>query len=379
MSAINQNSSLIFRRVAVLAVSSAMALTLAACKEETVVSETIRPVKVAAVEAADTDRQLSYSGSIQARIVSPIGFRVSGKILERRVEIGMRVHRGDVIATLDATDLRLQADSARAALAAARTGAAVANDALTRAQTLFKAGHIAQAALDSDQLSADNATRGVESAESTLYQAENQIAYTSLVAHADGVVTAVMAEPGQVVASGAPVIQLAHDNDKEVRIDVPEQDIAVMAIGAPVSVHLFADPTRAIAGTVREIAAAADPASRTFAVRIAIGAAPTTRLGMTADVSMSAPVRDAGLVVPLAAVAEHNGATTVWIADKLTSQVMPRRVTIDRFEESGVHVKAGLKPGDLVVVAGVQFLQPDQKVRLETQSLATAELMTSRP
>jgi multidrug efflux system membrane fusion protein len=379
MSAINQNSSLISRRVAVLAVSSAMALTLAACKEEPVVSETIRPVKVAAVEPAATDRQLSYSGSIQARIVSPIGFRVSGKILERRVEIGMRVHRGDVIATLDATDLRLQADSARAALAAARTGAAVANDALMRAQTLFKAGHIAQAALDSAQLSADNARRGVESAESTLDQAENQIAYTSLVAHADGVVTAVMAEPGQVVASGTPVIQLAHDSDKEVRIDVPEQDIGVMAIGSPVSVHLFADPTRAIAGTVREIAAAADPASRTFAVRIAIGAAPTARLGMTADVSMSAPVGDAGLVVPLAAVAQHNGATTVWIADKITSQVMPRRVTIDRFEESGVRVKAGLKPGDLVVVAGVQFLQPDQKVRLETQSVATAELTTSRP
>lgn len=366
------------RRLPMLAAATALALTLAACKEEPVVSEVVRPVKVTPVEKAATERQLSYSGSIQARITSPIGFRVSGKILERKVETGSRIRKGDVIATLDATDLRLQADAARASLAAARTGAAVANDALTRAETLFKAGHIAQAALDSAQLAADNARRAVESAVSTLDQAENQIAYTSLTADADGIVTAVSGEPGQVVAAGTPIVQLARDAEKEVLIDIPEQDIGALAVGAPVNVRLFADPDRMIAGSVREIAAAADPASRTFAVRVAIGDAPTARLGMTAYVALAAPVRDAGLVVPLTAVSERDGMTTVWVADKLTSQVVPRRVTIDRFEDRGVRVKSGLKAGDLVVVAGVQFLQPDQKVRMETQAVATADLSPSR-
>ncbi len=376
MSAISIQSTQRRRRYLQISAASVLLLGLAACKEEIVAEQVVRPVKVQAVAEAKSERILTYSGSVQPRTVSPLGFRVSGKILERRVDVGDRVIKGDVIATLDATDLVLQAQSAEANLAAAKTRTAVAADALKRAKTLFDEGHVAQAALDSAQLEADSAARAEDAIVASLNQARNQIAYATLTADKDGIVTAIGAQAGQVIAAGTPVINLAHDGEKEVRIDVPEQDIASLGVGEAVEVSLYAKPDAVIAGKIREIAAAADPSSRTFAVRVAIGDPEDVRLGMTADVTAKAPLQQAGVLVPLSAISQHDGTKSVWIADRESGTVRPQAVVVSSFATEGVRVQTGLRAGDLVVVAGVQFLTPDLKVKIEPQTVAQGTVDT---
>jgi RND family efflux transporter MFP subunit len=357
-----------------VAVPLLAALALAGCKEEVVAEKAPRPVKVLAVAAAPETRTLVYSGAIRARIESPLAFRVPGKITVREVEVGDRIKSGDVIATLDASDLKLQADSARASLAAAQSRAAVTADALKRSRTLFSEAHIAQAALDRSQLDHDEAARAVDAAEAALAQARNQIAYATLNADADGIVTSVAGQPGEVLAAGSPVAVLARDGEKEVVIAIPEQDVGRFSLGDRVDVALFADPANRLEGHIREIAGAASATSRTFPARIAIGAPSQARLGMTATVTATVPNKASGLVVPLAALAERDNQKIVWVADPANSTVEPRPVTLGSVAETGVHVTAGLAPGELVVVAGTQFLQPNLRVKLDPAAVAAAAI-----
>ena len=246
-----------------------MAALLAGCKSEAKVDEEVtRPVKVAVVETAARGRTLTYSGVVRARVESAIGFRVAGKIVERAVNVGDRVEVGQVIARLDETDLKLAENSAKAAVAAARSRREVANDNLERAKALLPKAIISQAAYDTRKNELDAATSALESTQAQLLQATNAVSYATLVADKAGIVTAITGEPGQVVSAGQPVITLANAGETEVAIAVPEQDAGRLGVGQRALITLWAGPRVSTEGRIREIAGQADAASRTYAVRV---------------------------------------------------------------------------------------------------------------
>jgi RND family efflux transporter MFP subunit len=345
-------------------------LLLAGCNDERAAGHvTVRPVKTAVVERIGTGRTLTYSGVVRPRIESPIGFRVSGKIVERLVNIGDRLEVGQVIARLDDTDLKLAETSARAAVAAAATRRNVAADNLDRAARLLPQSFISKAAYDTRRNELDAAAGALESAEAQLHQATNAAGYALLKADKSGIVTAVSAEPGQVVSAGQPVITLADDAEIEIAIAVPEQDAGHLAVGQAAKATLWAGPSVSSEGWIREIAGQADPASRTYAVRISVPAPPQgMRLGMTATVALRIEETVSPVAVPVAALAERDGNTVVFVVDKEgdNKQAAVRRtpVSIGGVADEVVRVSGGLQPGDVVVTGGVQFLRDGMRVRL---------------
>jgi membrane fusion protein, multidrug efflux system len=355
-----------------------IAALLAGCRSEAKVEEEVtRPVKVAVVESAARGRTLTYSGVVRARIESAMGFRVAGKIVERAVNVGDRVEVGQVIARLDETDLKLAENSARAAVAAARSRREVANDNLERARVLLPKAIISQAAYDTRKNELDAATSALESAQAQLLQATNAVSYATLVANKAGIVTAITGEPGQVVSAGQPVITLANSGETEIAIAVPEQDAGRLALGQRALITLWAGPRASTEGSIREIAGQADAASRTYAVRVSATAPPQgMRLGMTATVAIRIDEEADAMVVPLAALTEIDGAHVVFVVDEGTKTVRKTPVVVAATTDDGIKIAGGLNAGDLVVTAGVQFLRDGMRVRLPRER-TTARLRKS--
>jgi membrane fusion protein, multidrug efflux system len=358
------NNGYLRRPRAVMAL--AVLALLAGCKGEAAAPEVaVRPVKVAVVAEAPSNRTLTYSGVVRSRIDSAMGFRVAGKIVERSVNVGDRVEVGQVIARLDETDLKLAETAAKAAVASARSRRDVANDHLERAKVLLPKEIISQAVYDTRRNELDAAAAGLETAEAQLRQATNAVGYATLKADKAGLVTVVTAEPGQVVGAGQAVITLADATQTEVAVAVPEQDAGRLSIGQPAKVTLWAGARASVKGRIREIAGQADPASRTYAVRIAVNAPPETmRLGMTASVSLNVEDEAAPMIVPLTALTESDGGTVVFVVDAANKVVRKTAVGVGDIADAGVRVASGLQAGDMVVTAGVQFLRDGMRVRL---------------
>jgi len=368
----NPNSALAPRRRrgtnrAGILVVLGIAAIVAGCKGEAGFQEQVaRPVKVTVVAAASQGRSLTYSGVVRPRIESALGFRVPGKIVARVVNVGDRVEVDDVIARLDETDLKLAETAARATVAAARSRRDMANDNLERANILLPKAIISQAAHDTRRNELDAATAALESAEAQLRQALNAVDYATLKADKAGIVTSVTGEPGQVVGAGQAIISLAQSGETEIAVAVPEQDAARLSIGQPVNAFLWAGPPRvSVDGRLREIAGQADPASRTYAVRIAVERPPQAmRLGMTATVALVLEEKAASVLVPLTALTESDGGTVAFVVDAVSKVVRKTTVDVGGVGEHGVQIVRGLQIGDMVVSAGVQFLRDGMRVRL---------------
>ncbi|MDE1157577.1 MAG: efflux RND transporter periplasmic adaptor subunit [Neorhizobium sp.] len=345
---------------------TALVVALASCSDEKKAEapEVVRPVKVAEIGPPDAGRKLVYSGSVKARTEMNLGFRVSGKITERLVDVGDRVTAGQVLAKIDETDYRLSLDSAKANLASAQKQAEIAGIALNRAQTLREKNVSSQADLDQATLSRDQAISSRQSAEAALDQAKNQVAYTELKADRPGIVTAVSADVGQVVASGSAVLTVAADGSKEVLIAVPEIDVAQFKPGKAVTARFWSSDNVMLDGKVREVAGSADAQSRTFAVRVSLPDDPRVLLGMTATVIASLDNSSPAYSVPLAALAKKGEQPIVWVVDRAKGTVSSRPVTVADFSDEGVRISKGLATGDIVVSAGTQFMKEDMKVRL---------------
>ncbi|MEW6163737.1 MAG: efflux RND transporter periplasmic adaptor subunit [Pseudomonadota bacterium] len=304
-------------------------------------------VKALKVSAGGTATEHRYSGEVRARVETTLGFRVGGKLVERRVDVGARVKAGQPLARLDPTDQRLAAEQAAANLA-------LATAELKRAQDLRQRNFISQAALDSKATVAQVAA-------SQARLAGNQSAYTILTADAAGVVAAVLAEPGQVVAAGQGVLRLARDGEREVAIAIPESRLAGLKVGAGATVSLWSGKT--YRGVLRELAPMADAATRTFAARVSIvDADAAVALGMTATVSF-AQAGGEKIVVPLAAILQQGEKSAVWIvgADGTVSQ---RAIEVERYADAGAVVADGLAGGETIVAAGAFRLSPGEKVKV---------------
>ncbi|TPK69401.1 efflux RND transporter periplasmic adaptor subunit [Mesorhizobium sp. B2-4-19] len=341
------------------------ALALAGCSQEKAeVKEIIRPVKVVEIAQAHDSRTLSYSGSVRARTESALAFRVNGKITERLVDIGQHVVPGDVLARIDPTDYDLSVKSAQAALDAAERQVETTELARKRAEQLFAKNFAPKSQLEQATLTHDQAVATRDSARSSLDQAKNQVGYTDLKADRDGIVTAVNADVGQVVGSGTPVVTVAVDGEKEVLIAVPEMEIAEFKPGKSVKAGFWSDSALALDGKVREVAGSADPQSRTFAVRVSLPNDPRVLLGMTANIEASAANEKQLVSIPLSALAEKDSQSIVWTVDRDADTVHARPVKVAKFAADGVRVAEGLKPGDVVVAAGTQFMTENLKVKL---------------
>jgi RND family efflux transporter MFP subunit len=334
-----------------LGAAALAALTLAACSKPEPPAQPLRTVRVMKVDGAAVAGSLTFPGEVRARYESRLGFRLGGKLVERRVDVGAAVKRGQVLARLDAQDASLNAAQAEAARALAEAEA-------KRYRDLRAKNFVSQAVLDAKETALKTATAqaGV---------ARNQAGYTTLVADRDGVVTAVEAEAGQVVAAGQTVLRVAEGNEKEVVIAVPEGDVEKLRAAEGFAVVLNSLPGRSWSGRLRELSPGADPATRTFAARIAVAEADdSVRLGMSARVEAKVSHGDTALRLPLSAFFTRNDQANVWVVDPATQTVTLTKVETDGVAGNEMRVKAGLQPGQLVVTAGASLLEPGQKVRL---------------
>ena len=337
---------------------------LGACSRSEPPPPEVRPVLLHPVTlggAADTS---VFAGEVKPRHQADLAFRIGGKIVERAVDVGAEVKRGQVLARLDPADVALQAQAAQAAVAAARTERDFARAELARYEDLHRQKFVSASALDQKRNAMLSASARLQQAEATLAVNRNQAAYATLVAPDAGVITSIGAEVGQVVAPAQAVMKLAQTVEREVAIAVPEGRIGEVARAPRLQVVLLANPERVYEGRVREIAPAADPVTRTFAVRIAVPDADAALgWGMTANVATIAPGgRDA--LVPLTSVYHApDGTPAVWVYDPAARKVTLRKVELGPYREDGAIVSSGLSGGEWIVAAGVNKLQEGQEVR----------------
>jgi multidrug efflux system membrane fusion protein len=344
----------------------AVLLALAGCeKPPETKAELIRPVRVVAVAPAPLARTTTYSGDVWPRYQSAVGFRIGGKMVERRVDVGQRVTQGQVLATLDPEDVRLAADRARSALAAAEADLAQARLDHDRYKTLLASNTISQAEFDRRLNTLNAAASRARSARADLDMARNQADYAELKADADGVVVSVEAEAGEVVTAGKPIVRIAQTAAKEVVIAVPESRLSEVRGAGRIEVALWADPTRRHAGTVREVAPRADAATRTYEVKVAVDdATDEIELGMTATVTFVLGDTAEAIMVPPSALTQQGQDPAVWVVDQQSGTVKLRPIRVASYREDAVVVADGLQAGELVVTAGANKLAADQRVRV---------------
>ena len=356
------------RLPSVALLSASFLLLLGACSKSAPPPEPVRAVKTVVIAPATAGSNYEYAAEIRARVESRLGFRVGGKMIERPVNVGDTVKAGQVLARLDPRDLRLGEDVARAAVASAAVNLQQAEADFKRYRDLRDQGFISGAELERRETTLKVAQAQLAQARAQSGVQGNQTAYAALTADAGGVITGVDVEPGMVVAAGAPVLRLAHDGPRDVVFSVPEDKVAlvqaVAARQASVQVRLWSGNGGDVPATIREISAAADPATRTFLVKADLGSTAAPRLGQTATVAIASP-RLAGVArVPLSALKEHQGGSSVWIVDPASMTAVARPVQVGGAEGNEAVVLAGLSPGDRVVTAGVHVLSAGQKVRL---------------
>lgn len=336
---------------------------LAACGKPPAKPEEIRPVRTLTVNAGASLTGNTYAGEVRPRYESDLGFRISGKILRRQANVGDVVKKGQLLAQLDPADMALNEASQRAQLNSLDAQLKVAQLDYERNKKLFDEGVIGASGLDHFLAAYDAAKAQVDAGRAQVRAMSNQTGYSELRADHDGIITAAMGEPGQVVAAGQTVMRLAHSGEVEVASNVPEDQVGRMHTGMAVQVALWASPGTPAEGRIRELASSADPATRTYSVRIAVPKPPEQmKLGMTASVSI--PLEGPKLVhLPMAALIEQQEQKGVWVYDSGTQSVAFHPVAIAGVIGNDILVGGGLKDGDVVITAGAPLLRAGQKVK----------------
>jgi RND family efflux transporter MFP subunit len=303
---------------------------------------------------------------IRARVEADLGFRVPGKLADRLVDLGAHVRQGQALARLDPQDYALALAAAEAQARSAQAQADRAASDERRLRGLVQSGAVSPLTYDQVRAAADSSAAQAVAAVAQRDVARRQSGYSVLTADADGVITSLSADVGQVIAAGQPVMRLAHDGPREAVVDTPEvrrgslprQSRAVMlarAGGVPV------------AATLRQVAAAADPQTRTFEARYVLdGTAADAPLGSSVRLELPRPAAAAsGVLVPLGAVVDRGHGAAVFVLDRTTLTVHRRGVTVASLAEESARITAGLQSGETVVALGVVQLQDGQHIRLE--------------
>ena len=348
---------------------------LAACSRPPAAPEPVRAVRVEKVTSVAVRGSHEFAAEVRARTESRLGFRVDGKLVQRSAELGQLVKAGQVLAELDPQDLRLSQQAAQSAVRAAQVNAAQANDDLTRFKELFAQGFISEAELTRRQTAANAATAQLRQLRAQSAMQVNQVGYGKLTAPAEGVVTGIEAEPGAVLAAGAPVLRLAHAGPRDAVFSVPEDAVtglrALLGRADTLTVRLWGHK-QTFPASVREVAAAADPVTRTFLVKADLGDA-VVDLGQTATVTLKTAAVDGVTRLPLSALLRREGKTAVWLLDEATMTVRLQPVEVTGADGNQVLIAGDLGAGAEVVTAGVHVLTAGQKVtRYEPAAVPSA-------
>lgn len=348
---------------AALVLAIVLAGSLAGCSKPVPKAEEVRPVRVIRTAAKPVDVVAEFPGEVRPRVESRLGFRVGGKIISRKVDVGATVKRGQVLMQLDPQDLQLAQAQANAGLKAAESNFQLAKAELARYQELREKNFVSQAVLDSKNTAYLAARASYDQAMAAYRNQSNMAGYATLVADADGVVAGIDAEVGQVVAAGTPVLRLAQAGEKEIVIGIPEDKVDAVRRISDVKVRIWAMPDAVFTGKIREIAPIADPATRTYTARVAIPEAPAdVKLGMTAYVAFASASPQAMLKLPLTAIFQDKNGSAVWVVENGAVKQLP--VQLAGPAGNDVLVAGGLASGQTVVTAGVNLLKPGQKVKI---------------
>jgi RND family efflux transporter MFP subunit len=345
-------------------------VVLAGCKQEDVPLET-RLVRSLVVDLKPVGDDRQAVGEVKPRYESDLSFRVAGKVLSRLVDVGAWVKQGDRLATLDTQDYQNRLRSAEADVSSAEAALVNAQGTEARQAKLLKDGWTPKATYDTALQNLQAAEARLKAAKASLDLTRDQLNYATLKADFDGVITAVGAEVGQNVNAGQMVVKLARPDDKDGVFNIAETAFSDVNDSHPeVIVWPLSNPNLIIEGAVREISPVADPATRTYTVKVTLkNPPPQLRFGMSIGGRLKgrAPL---AVALPLSAVFEKNGSPAVWVFDQQSSNLTLRPITVARYEANTVVVASGLAKGDIVVTAGVNTLTVGQKVRLATAKFA---------
>ena len=325
---------------------------------------TARPVRTTTVENSVAANPLTFTGRIEAADGAAVGFRISGRMIERTVGIGDRVEAGQILARLEPQNEMNALRSAQANVTAARAAVTQAKNRFERQETLLGQGWTTRAQFDEAKKTRETSEAQLDSAEAQLRAAEDQVTFTKLVADAPGIVTATGAEPHEVVQAGQMIVRLAREGGRDGVFDVPAQILRAVPADAKIEVSLAEDPTVKAIGRVRTVAPQADPVTRTFEVKVGLTAPPEAmRLGATINGQVELDTL-AAIEIPASALTKANRQPAVWIVDPTDLSVSLRNVEVARFDPASVLISEGLDAGDVIVTAGVHALHPGQKVRI---------------
>jgi RND family efflux transporter MFP subunit len=347
-----------------IAAAALIAAGLAGCDDAKPEATPPRPVRVMTIRGEVAGETVALTGQVRAKDQANLGFRIDGRVIERLANVGDTLRAGQVIARLAPQNEENGRRSAEAALAAAEAQLTQTRLTVGRQRELAKDGWTPRAKLDEAEQAFRTAQAQVDSARAQVRLAQDQLGYTVLAADTAGVVTAVGAEPGEVVRAGQTVVQLARQDGRDAVFDVPEQIILNPPRDPLVEIALTNDPKVTATGEVREVAPQADRTTRTFQVKVGITDPPAAmRLGSTVTGRIRLAAAP-GVVVPASALAQANGRPAVWAVDPQALTVSLRAVDVLRYDPAQVVLSRGVGAGDVVVTAGVQLLHPGQKVRL---------------
>ena len=337
-----------------------LSMLMAGCGEQEIAIEKPPLVRTMTVSSSVVGDDEIYSGSVKGRHETNLAFQVGGRIINRAVDVGSLVSTGNVLMTLDSSDYNQQVNQAEAQITSTAAQLDLARSNLERYQRLYDEDAIPAATLDQYRTTYEAAVAAHDNAVAAARQSYNALSYTQLIADADGVISSVNAEEGQVVAAGQTVMTLVQTNELEIEINVPENKLPT--VNQPATITFWASSSKARA-VVREIAPMADAASRTYRVRLSLLDPPSEiRLGMTAGAAFNSSAQSTdGVIVPLTAILQTDNRPMVWIIDG--DIVRAKAVDVQRFEDNSALVK-GLKAGDRIVTAGVNKLHDGQSVRI---------------
>ncbi len=338
--------------------------SLAACEEIAEVSPPPKQVRVIAAAAAQYRPSAEITGEVKARIQTELSYRVSGRVIERRADVGSRVHAGEVLARLNDTEQRADVSVARAALDSARAIVRQKTLNLARSGTLLQSQAIAQQIFDEARKELRSAEASFDSAEAALATAEDALSYTELRADADGIITARTIEVGQVVSAAQPAVTLAHDGPRDAVFDVFEAFFLDGPPSADVGVAPVGDQAAKVDAKIREVSPVIDTKGGTIRIKVALQDGVQWSLGTPVVGTLRSSPHD-GIVLPYNAITSANGEPAVWLVNTENRSVSRREISVARYRKNDFVVTGGIVPTDLVVTEGGKFLREGQAVAWE--------------
>ena len=367
-----------------IAAVGALSLALAACGKSPPPDPRTQPplVRTTLVAPGNASERV-FTGTIAARVQGDLGFRVAGKVLERLVDTGQTVRRGQALLRLDPVDLKLATQAQQEVVAAARARAQQTSDEEQRYRDLQGTGAVSALAHEQIKAAADAARAQLRAAEAQAAAALNASRYAELLADADGIVMETLAEPGQVVSAGQVVVRLAHAGRREAVVQLPET--LRPALGSAAQARLFGREEVVIPARLRQLSDVADRATRTFEARYVLdagaaasaplGSTVTLRIGGTSTSTSTSTAGKSTLQVPIGAILDEGKGAAVWVVQG--DQVRRQPVTVVQVQDGNAQVVGALGLGERIVALGAHLLSEGAQVRLDSEAPAPSTATTS--